>query len=858
MISFIHKHWLQKKINKDKKQQIKINNPEIIGNLEHIDYAIFDKTGTLTEKKFSLDSIFFCNKNFVIEHNLEEEKKLNPLLIPSINNNNPMILSPSFISGEFDNINPQQTYLDFSGEKYDGFPNGNFFKKQKSTAVEILKKYSNEINGQIDSENCSQESSPKAVFFNSKIDFEKMVNARNSYVREVFKCLSLTHQIGIMIYPHAKMVEKSTRKEVYDFEDELLINFCRYNGFGFESCEYESLDIHHSETTSSICYNLKDEINDMSLQYNVIGINEFSNSRKRFSICLEDKINGQVILYCKGKFDAMKERLNLSTDQRITFNNVIKTYSEKGLRIVVFAKRILEKFEADKYFNKYTTLKRSVVSQKQELENLAIEIEFDLDLVAIVGLKEKMRPDAEKSIEIFKKMNSKIWILTGDSFTNAFNVGVSVSLFTATQENAAIHFKETDGENLRYFIREILAEMKQSTLDRYQKENGIVDDFLIDEKVKENSIDLSREKIFLKIANKETEKYFSEKIVFIDGDSLSVILKDQYLKLNFIFIIALCPRIIGYNLTAEQKYDLVKIIKEKFLGSPCVLSIGDGYNDILMMKASDISIEICETLEDGINIGDIQVKNLGVLKDLMSNYGNKCSKILIFTIKLRFFQSFLFIFCLFFSNCLFYGKIFIDYENALYFSVLQGFDILLIILFDCDDVKTKTKNNFIIISQSLQKNNKFSFLLLFSLIFNAAFTALLVYLFSFCFIFNFIDSNGNPCAAFETNSIMFLVLFIINQEKILIFYVDNNDGKLKIIGHFIYLIFMIVIFGLITFSQEVDLSPLWLVIVITVLVLIAKSIFYFVMNKILIHFNSLFLKLINDNRSKKFKILERM
>ena len=834
MISLIHKHWLEKKINTDKKQQYKINNPEILGNLEHIDYAIFDKTGTLTEKRFSLDSIFFGNKNFKIEHNLDDNK-LNPLMFPLINNKDiPMNHNLSLISVDFENGNNHQnpqTGFDF------------FF-----------------------GDNFSQESSPKGVFFNSKTDFEKLVNSGNHCVREFFKCLSLTHQIGVMIFPHTKMVEMSTRKEVYDFEDEILINFCRYNGFGFESCEYESLDIHHSETTTSINYNLKDEINEMIFQYNVIGINEFSHSRKRFSICFEDKMNGHIILYCKGKFDSMKERLNLSPDQRITFDNVIKAYSEKGLRIVVFAKKILENNEAYKYFNKYTSLKRSVASQKQELENLAIEMECDLDLVAIVGLKEKMRPDAEKSIEIFKKMNSKIWILTGDGFTNAFNAGVNVSLFTSTQENTAIHFKETDGENLRYFIREILAEMKQSTLDRYQKENGIVDDFFMEsEKVRDNSMDLSREKKYSKIANKETEKYFSEKMVFIDGDSLSVILKDQYLKLNFIFIIALSPRIIGYNMTSEQKYDLVKIIKEKFLNSPTVLSVGDGYNDSLMMKASDISIEICENLKDGINNGDIQVDNLGVLKDLMNNYGNTCSKILIFTIRLRFFQSFLFTFCLFFSNCLFYGKMFMDNENVLYFSILQGFDLLFIVLFDRDGkTKMKKKNNNFTMSQSLQKNNKFSFLLLFSLILYAGLTAFILYLCSICYILNFIDSNGHPSSAFETNSIMFIVLFIINQEKILIFYVENNDGKfkiLKIIGHFISIISLIIIFGQITFSPNVTsfiLNNLWIVVLTIMLVLFAKYIFYFIMDKTLVNSKRLFLKLIKENGFKKFKLLEGM
>lgn len=49
---------------------------------------------------------------------------------------------------------------------------------------------------------------------------------------------------------------------------------------------------------------------------------------------------------------------------------------------------------------------------------------------------------------------------------------------------------------------------------------------------------------------------------------------------------------VAFNLTPQNKSQLTLLIKNRFFESPSVLSIGDGFNDLLMFQQSDVSIEI--------------------------------------------------------------------------------------------------------------------------------------------------------------------------------------------------------------------------------------------------------------------------
>lgn len=67
------------------------------------------------------------------------------------------------------------------------------------------------------------------------------------------------------------------------------------------------------------------------------------------------------------------------------------------------------------------------------------------------------------------------------------------------------------------------------------------------------------------------------------------------------------------------------MIKTQFHGEPTTMAIGDGLNDVLMMREADIGIEICEGIEEQIrmNASDVAVENLASIQELVNVIGRK-------------------------------------------------------------------------------------------------------------------------------------------------------------------------------------------------------------------------------------------
>jgi len=71
---------------------------------------------------------------------------------------------------------------------------------------------------------------------------------------------------------------------------------------------------------------------------------------------------------------------------------------------------------------------------------------------------------------------------------------------------------------------------------------------------------------------------------------MKVILSDNYLKEHFGFLSYFAKSVIGYDLMANEKPLFVHLVKQMFPENPKTLSIGDSFNDYLLMQESDMSV----------------------------------------------------------------------------------------------------------------------------------------------------------------------------------------------------------------------------------------------------------------------------
>lgn len=154
--------------------------------------------------------------------------------------------------------------------------------------------------------------------------------------------------------------------------------------------------------------------------------------------------------------------------------------------------------------------------------------------------------------------------------------------------------------------------------------------------------------------------------LLVSGESLDIILKNTELKCIFLFIVQLIDKFISFGLSAINKKQLVQLVQNDFIGNPSVLSLGDGYNDTLMMQESAVSVQKVN-LKDGktlclLNGADFLISDLEQLSSLLKVEGRHAFDMFIQGINTQYIICYVLGFIQFFFNwyCSFSGGVIVD------------------------------------------------------------------------------------------------------------------------------------------------------------------------------------------------------
>lgn len=448
--------------------------------------------------------------------------------------------------------------------------------------------------------------------------------------------------------PELKNLETRSR------EEEIIMEFAINCGYAFEKAEPQ-------ENPTQFYTKMKGN----RLVYNVFGINEFSNEKKSFSVVLKSPIkDSEVFLLCKGQEDYMRSRLFVEKQDEESLEAVLKEMHMNGLKPVIYAKKLLPEFEAATYINKIRNLKSSLINQTEEMTNLALELETDMSLLCIIGLKDELNEGIDDLLSFSERAGINVWMLTGDSKENALSVASSIGLFNANYDKIKELVAE-DHELLLLQLRQHLTEIKNIYMLNFfeimdgsrksieQKKSlrksftKSIEDFFLKKIEQMKGITRENQSKFLDLKQRLTKSY-----LVINGKSLDLIYKDTYLKPHFVFLLSLFKKVIAYNLTPGQKYLLTETVQNGFADNPSVMAIGDGPNDCLMLQSAHIGIELLRDINKTpkLNAGDLQISNLGLLRDLMLCEGVNRLTLLENFVHLLFYKSFLIGWTLFLYN----------------------------------------------------------------------------------------------------------------------------------------------------------------------------------------------------------------
>uniref|UniRef100_A0A674PAX6 Phospholipid-transporting ATPase n=1 Tax=Takifugu rubripes TaxID=31033 RepID=A0A674PAX6_TAKRU len=370
------------------------------------------------------------------------------------------------------------------------------------------------------------------------------VKLENPEVHAFFRLLALCHTV---------MAEEKKEGEIFyqaqSPDEGALVTAARNFGFVFRSRTPDSITIVEMGNQRS---------------YELLAILDFNNVRKRMSVIVRSP-EGKLSLYCKGADTIIYERLHQSCSKLMDVTTEhLNEFAGDGLRTLALAYKDLDEEYFNQWKQRHHEASTELEDRERKLDQLYEEIEMDLLLLGATAIEDKLQDKVPETIELLSKADIKIWVLTGDKQETAENIGYACNLLCEEMNDVFI-ISSNSPEEVRQDLRNARTSMKPNTA-----EDSV---FLPEGSVKT---------IADEVANGEYG-------LVINGHSLAYAL-DQSMELEFLKTACMCKAVICCRVTPLQKAQVVELVKK--YKKAVTLAIGDGANDVSMIKAAHIGVGI--------------------------------------------------------------------------------------------------------------------------------------------------------------------------------------------------------------------------------------------------------------------------
>ncbi|EMP28219.1 Putative phospholipid-transporting ATPase FetA [Chelonia mydas] len=199
--------------------------------------------------------------------------------------------------------------------------------------------------------------------------------------------------------------------------------------------------------------------------------------------------------------------------------------------------------------------------------------ERDMTLLGATAIEDKLQQGVPETIAILTLANIKIWVLTGDKQETAVNIGYSCKMLTDDMTEVFIVTGHTVLE-----VREELRKAREKMMD---SSRSMGNGFSCQEKLSSSSSASRLASVLEAIAG--------EYALVINGHSLAHALEAD-MELEFLETACACKAVICCRVTPLQKAQVVELVKK--YKKAVTLAIGDGANDVSMIKTAHIGVGI--------------------------------------------------------------------------------------------------------------------------------------------------------------------------------------------------------------------------------------------------------------------------
>ncbi|XP_035292180.1 probable phospholipid-transporting ATPase IM [Anguilla anguilla] len=302
--------------------------------------------------------------------------------------------------------------------------------------------------------------------------------------------------------------------------------------------------------------------------YELLAILDFNNVRKRMSVIVRSP-EGKLSLYCKGADTIVFERLHRSCSKlaEVTTEH-LNEFAGEGLRTLALAYKDLDEEYFETWRERHHEASTALDEREERLDELYEEIEKDLLLLGATAIEDKLQDGVPQTIEQLSKAKINIWVLTGDKQETAENIGYSCNMLRE-EMNEVFIVGANSSEDVREELRSARLKMKPGA--------------------DEEPLIMARGILGKKLKVVHDEEVDGEYGLVINGHSLAYAL-EKSMEIEFLRTACMCKTVICCRVTPLQKAQVVQLVKK--YKKAVTLAIGDGANDVSMIRAAHIGVGI--------------------------------------------------------------------------------------------------------------------------------------------------------------------------------------------------------------------------------------------------------------------------
>lgn len=244
----------------------------------------------------------------------------------------------------------------------------------------------------------------------------------------------------------------------------------------------------------------------------------------------------------------------------------------------------------------------SLEDREEKVQRCYEKIEQNLNFIGATAIEDKLQDGVPECIARLAQANIKIWVLTGDKQDTAINIGYSCQLITNDME---LHIIEGNTEE------EVLREIEDvgRKIDELSRR---VQSFT---KKNEDEFEMGN------VSSQAKDQFdnVDASALVINGHSLVYALKPQ-LEKRLLEVACKCKAVICCRVTPGQKKSVVDLVKKH--KKAITLAVGDGANDVSMIKSAHIGVGISgQEGQQAVLASDFSIGQFKYLERLLLVHG---------------------------------------------------------------------------------------------------------------------------------------------------------------------------------------------------------------------------------------------